>query len=221
MRGSTIYLIFSILEHSRACDQQEIKMTQDPEIAYIYAIDEVFPGSFNRTLFLEVLNFNDISRGLPIITKIHRNSGYHGGKERCNLPGGMLLAPVSWPALSKTQLSGILYGCQRNDPSKVLKIMINGTKKWNQNDEEFICQGESSIPSKYLDKMKNCYEDLNQYVAKCLGRKTENVFVRSIILIFFSISAFLIAVYFIINFVHFFSRIFQANTRVQFLTPIN
>lgn len=213
----TFCLILPILKCSLACDPKEFKAApyfDDFFSFYIFAIDEMSPGSFNKTLFLEILDFTDTSRGLPIITSNMRPSDLMSSSANCELSEGVQLVTSFWRSFQNSSLSGILYGCQRNNGLRLVKVSIYGHSLYGSRTNN-SCPSE--IPLKYAQEMKNCFENMNKYVANCLRQKTKSLDIRLPLEIIFGIVVLSIAAYFVKNLIRFLVKTVKVSTSVESL----
>lgn len=224
MQGLLFCLIFSLFKFSLSCDQKElasINISGDAYKVFIFAIDETFPGSFNKTLFFKVLEFNNIFQELPVITSFERNSITQNRKEkdRCDMPGGLRIIPSYWLSYVTKELSGTIYGCRQDKPLEVMKIFVNRSTKWDSK-EDSICHNETTSPLKYLENIKNCFKDLNEHVEKCLHQKNSNEISQSVMTLGFAIAAFCIAIYFIRNLLQYFVHTFKDKNCIHIIPTI-
>lgn len=169
---------------------------------YIFAIDETFTGSFNKTAFLEILGFTDTSRKMPILTNDVKLTGKQETVDMCKLAGDFKLITEHWSSPRNASFFGSLFGCIRISPSRIVKITYFDFTQWNQSFADFSCRGDKDIPSRYTKAIRKCYENMIDFVAKCSEPESSDVEI-SIFEIFSVVLVLSVAVYFIRTLFHF------------------
>lgn len=211
MNGCVLKVFLACLSTVAACDPQEITTILQIKFKpayFIIGIDQIYEGSFNKTLFFELLRFENTSRSLPLVSNSFKL--IKPVVKKCNELNGV--DTMVWWLPTNTLLFGIIYGCSPFHELPV-RIFVYNNPNWNRKDEIKFCSAHMKLPPNYLLGSKICKQLMNDYVRNCQQQADGAVFeeFRTIIVVFILMVILYVTVYFIDQFVRSFFKLTAKN----------
>lgn len=174
MNDLAFIFIFACVSVVSACDPQEMmaiaQISMRPSY-YIFGIDELFEGSFNKSIFSEFVGFEDTFLPLPIMS--NRFLLKKPLEPKCE-ERSEYIDTLFWELPPFISLSGTLYGCSPFH-SKPVRIIVPKVRQWNRNDEVNLCSSQIDIPAKYFEGANNCQQKMNEFIRKCKLQAEEDI----------------------------------------------
>lgn len=166
MRLASFHFLLEFLGAALSCDprERETIVKDINDFAYfVFAVEETSEGSFNTSLLLQMMGFEDTSRQPPLLLNGLMNGAL---VTQCG-KGGLDIEITFWMSSRTIPLSGTLYGCEMVH-KKLRKLIVYSNSTWNESDLVNFCNKRPGMPSKYLQDVTNCMKNANFFIHECL-----------------------------------------------------